>query len=115
MKCSRGHCERGANRGQALVMQFSHRRGADHAVLMGEAMTSHSIYAVVAENATRLGLEFAPHDLRRTHAKLAFRGGSRLEQIQLAFGHCSIQTTERYLGTEQDFRDAPCDRLGIHF
>jgi site-specific recombinase XerC len=47
--------------------------------VMGEAMTTHSIYAVVAGNATRLGLELAPHDLRRTHAKLAFRGGSRLE------------------------------------
>ncbi len=83
--------------------------------VVGESMTSHSIYAVVAENATRLRLELAPHDLRRTHAKLAFRGGSRLEQIQLALGHCSIQTTELYLGTDQDFGDAPCDRLGIHF
>jgi integrase len=60
-----------------------------------------------------LGLKIAPHDLRRTHAKLAYNGGSRLEQIQLALGHSSVQTTERYLGTEQDFGDAPCDRLGI--
>lgn len=76
-------------------------------------MTSHSIYALVTESAARLGLELAPHDLRRTHAKLAYRGGSRLEQIRLALGHSSLQTTERYLGTEQDFQDAPCDRLGI--
>jgi integrase len=48
----------------------------------GEAITFHSIYAVVTENATRLGLELAPHDLRRTHAKLAYRGGSRLEQAR---------------------------------
>jgi integrase len=78
-----------------------------------EAMTPHSIYAVVTENAFRLRLKLAPHDLRRTHAKLAYSGGSRLEQIQLALGHSSIQTTERYLGTEQDFGDAPCDRLGL--
>jgi hypothetical protein len=28
-------------------------------------------------------------------------------------GHSSVQTTERYPGTEQDFADAACDRLGI--
>lgn len=28
-------------------------------------------------------------------------------------GHASIETTERYLGVEQDLQDAPCDRLGL--
>jgi len=61
-----------------------------------------------------LGLaKLAPHDLRRTFAKLAHKGGSGLEQIQLSLGHGSIQTTERYLGIEQDLTDAPCDRLGL--
>jgi site-specific recombinase XerD len=50
---------------------------------------------------------------RRTFAKLALRGGARLEQIQLSLGHASIRTTERYLGVEQDLIDAPCDRLGL--
>jgi integrase len=43
----------------------------------GEALTSHSIYAVVTENAARLGLKIAPHDLRRTHARLAWLRGIR--------------------------------------
>jgi integrase len=55
----------------------------------------------------------APHDLRRTFAKLAHKGGSGLDQIQLSLGHASIQTTETYLGVEQDLTDAPCDRLGL--
>ncbi len=55
----------------------------------------------------------APHDLRRTFAKLAHRGRAALEQIQLSLGHTSILTTERYLGVRQDFTDAPCDRLGL--
>jgi integrase len=55
----------------------------------------------------------APHDLRRTFAKLAHTGHAALEQIQLSLGHASIQTTERYLGVSQDLVDAPCDRLGI--
>ncbi len=32
----------------------------------------------------------APHDCRRTFAKLALKGGARLEQIQLSLGHASI-------------------------
>lgn len=55
----------------------------------------------------------APHDLRRTFAKLAHKGHAALEQIQLSLGHASIQTTERYLGVQQDLTDAPCDHLGI--
>ncbi|MEO8050568.1 MAG: site-specific integrase [Acidobacteriota bacterium] len=43
----------------------------------------------------------APHDLRRTCAKLCRAAGGELEQIQLLLGHASVQTTERYLGTKQ--------------
>jgi integrase len=58
-------------------------------------------------------LRIAPHDLRRTFAKLAFKGGAKLDQIQLSLGHASIQTTERYLGVQQDLADAPCDYLHL--
>jgi integrase len=58
-------------------------------------------------------LTLGPHDLRRTFGKLAHKGGSPLEQIQLSFGHASLTTTERYLGVRMDFADAPCDRLGL--
>src|SRR5690348_10463523 len=51
----------------------------------------------------------APHDLRRTCAKLCRAAGGELEQIQLLLGHASVQTTERYLGTKQDLVHAPND------
>jgi len=82
--------------------------------LDGETMTPQAIRDVVNEYAQTLGLDgIAPHDLRRTFAKLAHKGGSGLDQIQLSLGHASIKTTERYLGIEQDLTDAPCDRLGL--
>ncbi|MDX6610944.1 MAG: hypothetical protein QOD75_130 [Blastocatellia bacterium] len=82
--------------------------------LTGVGMTDQAIYIIVIECAKALDLgDIAPHDLRRTFAKLAHKGGARLDQIQLSLGHSSIQTTERYLGTEQDLTDAPCDRLGL--
>ncbi len=81
----------------------------------GVSMTPQAIRDIVSAYAEALGLgEIAPHDLRRTFAKLARNGGADLEQIQLSLGHASIQTTQRYLGTRQDLGDgAPADRLGL--
>jgi len=63
--------------------------------------------------ANAIGVEAAPHDARRTFAKLAHLGHAPLEQIQLSLGHASVVTTEIYLGVKQDLNDAPCDRLGL--
>jgi integrase len=76
-------------------------------------MSADAIADVVATYARPLGWDLAPHDLRRTFAKLARTGQAPLEQIQLALGHQSIQTTQRYLGSELNLADAACDRLGI--
>src|SRR5450432_1481976 len=55
----------------------------------------------------------APHDCRRTFAKLCRAAGGELEQIQLLLGHSSVQTTERYLGTKQDLVHAPNDGIKL--
>jgi site-specific recombinase XerD len=82
--------------------------------ISGESMTAQSVFETVKVYAGKLGLkDIAPHDLRRTFAKLAHKGRAALEQIQLSLGHSSIQTTERYLGVQQDLTDAPCDHLGL--
>jgi integrase len=76
-------------------------------------MTPQSIFEIVERYSRALGVPVAPHDLRRTFAKLAHRGMAPIEQIQRSLGHASLQTTERYLGLEQDLVDAPCDHLGV--
>jgi site-specific recombinase XerD len=82
--------------------------------IMGEGITPQAIRNIVADYAEKLKHKgVAPHDLRRTFAKLAYKGGAALDQIQLSLGHESIQTTENYLGVEQDLTDAPCDHLGL--
>ena len=69
---------------------------------------------MVKEAARRSGIgTLAPHDLRRTRARLCHLAGGELEQIQFLLGHVSIQTTERYLGCKQKLRHAVNDRLGI--
>jgi integrase len=81
--------------------------------ITGQGMSAQSIYEVVERYGRKLGAALAPHDVRRTFAKLAHKGRAPVEQIQISLGHASIQTTERYLGVEQDLMDAPCDHLGI--
>lgn len=93
---------------------FIFRRVNKGGNLMGERLTEQAIYNIVVDYAEKLEKQgIAPHDLRRTFAKLAHKGGSPIDQIQLSLGHDSIQTTEKYLGVEQDLHDAPCDHLGL--
>jgi site-specific recombinase XerD len=84
-------------------------------VISAAGMTAQSIFSVVKGYGIDLRESIAPHDLRRTYAKLAKRGGASVEQIQFSLGHSSVLTTERYLGTQQDLVDAPCDHLGLTF
>src|SRR5271170_3742243 len=53
----------------------------------------------------------APHDLRRTCARLFHASEGELEQIQFLLGHVSVQMTERYLGCKKRIRSAVNDRI----
>jgi integrase len=80
----------------------------------GDGMSPKVLWDVVRTAAARAGIEkLAPHDLRRTCARLCHLAGGELEQIQFLLGHVSVQTTERYLGCKQKLRCAVNDRLGI--
>jgi integrase len=80
----------------------------------GDCMTEKSIWHIVKDCAKGIGMpKLAPHDLRRTCARLCHAAGGELEQIQFLLGHVSVQTTERYLGCKQRIRSAVNDRIGI--
>ena len=87
-----------------------------------DALTERAVWQLVREYAAQIGIgELAPHDLRRTAAKLCRSKGGELEQIQFLLGHESILTTERYLGSEQNLKNAVNDapvfecRLDVEF
>ncbi len=90
------------------------RRVNRHGVVWGDGITPKAIWHVVKAAARRAGvLNLAPHDLRRTCARLCHLAGGELEQIQFLLGHVSIQTTERYLGCKQKLHHAVNDQLGL--
>lgn len=81
---------------------------------VGESLSDWAVWAVVTETAKEIGIEnFGAHDLRRTCAKLCRKAGGDLEQIKFLLGHSSIQTTERYLGSEQEIAVAVNDSIGL--
>ena len=82
--------------------------------IWGTGFSPKVIWGVVKKKAKDCEIAFlAPHDLRRTCARLCHQAGGELEQIQFLLGHVSVQTTERYLGCKQRFRNAVNDRIGL--
>ena len=94
-----GHLFRPVNRGDQVC---------------GDRMSEKVVWQMLKTYVAGAGLpDIAPHDLRRTTAKLCRAAGGELEQIQLLLGHSSVQTTERYLGTKQDLAHAPNDAIKL--
>ena len=80
----------------------------------GEVLSEKVVWQLIKPYAAIAGVPgIAPHDLRRTCAKLCRAGGGELEQIQMLLGHASVQTTERYLGNRQDLVHAPNDAIKL--
>src|SRR5580700_1360544 len=96
---SDGHLFRSVNRGDKV---------------QGTFLSEKVVWQMLRPYAAAAGVPgIAPHDCRRTAAKLCRAAGGELEQIQLLLGHASVQTTERYLGTKQDLVHAPNDAIRL--
>jgi site-specific recombinase XerD len=94
-----GHVLRPVNRGDQIT---------------GERLTEKVVWQLLQPYAAAAGVPgIAPHDLRRSCAKMCRAAGGELEQIQLLLGHASVQTTERYLGTKQDLVHSPNDGIKL--
>jgi integrase len=96
---SDGHVFRSVNRGDKV---------------QGTVLSEKVVWQMLRPYAVAAGVPgIAPHDCRRTAAKLCRAAGGELEQIQMLLGHASVQTTERYLGTKQDLVHAPNDAIRL--
>jgi integrase/recombinase XerD len=81
--------------------------------ISGERLGEKVVWQMLRQYAAIGVAGLAPHDLRRTCAKLCRAAGGELDQIQMLLGHASVRTTERYLGTKQDLVHAPNDAIKL--
>lgn len=66
---------------------------------MGERLSAVAIFEIVNRAGRAIGRpELAPHDLRRTYARIGYDAGVDIGQISTLLGHASIATTQKYLG-----------------
>ena len=80
----------------------------------GSGITEKVVWHIVKAYSKSCGFQkLAPHDCRRSCARLCHEAGGELEQIQFLLGHVSVQTTERYLGCKQRLRRAVNDNIGL--
>src|SRR5262245_40562940 len=90
-----------------------YRRADDERLrLEDKPLTPSAIFYIVERYGDRASLRLAPHDCRRTFARLAFEGDAPVAQIQLALGHANQVTTENYINATQDLQMSPSDVLG---
>ena len=102
---------------QKSLHRWSEFSGKDGNIIKGVSKHGHiskgsvspqAIFLKVKSVAKEAGVgEVAPHDLRRTWAQWAYKGGADLSQVSLILGHSSIKTTERYLGLHQVDLESP--------
>jgi integrase len=81
-----------------------------HVLARRTGLTPHAIYRLINTYTVMANLPpVKPHDLRRTAALLARRGGATIEQVQLMLGHASPQTTSNYIGETLNLDDNAVD------
>jgi site-specific recombinase XerD len=82
--------------------------------MRAENLSEKAIWQLVQIYSEGAGLpKLAPHDCRRSYAKLCLAAGGELDQIQILLGHASIVTAESYLGRKQDPVHAPNDGIKL--
>jgi site-specific recombinase XerD len=97
-----------------IAAGFIFRAVSRTGAIWGDHITPKAVWHVVKGAARHAGIaKLAPHDLRRSCARLCHLAGGELEQIQFLLGHVSVQTTERYLGCKQKLRNAVNDGINL--
>jgi integrase len=70
-------------------------RKGDH-LDVDKPMSDQAVYNVIKATSAIIGVDFAPHDARRTLLTRALAAGSNVKDMQFIAGHANAETTLRY-------------------
>lgn len=80
---------------------------------LGESMSAVAVFEIVRKYGYYLGIDLAPHDLRRTYAQLGYEAGVPITQISTLLGHANVATTQRYLNLALDLESTASDFIPL--
>jgi site-specific recombinase XerD len=80
---------------------------------LGERMSAVAVFEIVRKYGYYLGIDLAPHDLRRTYAQLGYEAGVPITQISTLLGHANVATTQRYLNLALDLESTASDFIPL--
>src|SRR5258707_3635137 len=81
------------------------RRVLKNGARQDAGVTANVVWYAVKRCAKRAGIDnLAPHDLRRSCARLCHGFGGEIEQMHFLLAHASVQTTECYFGYNQKLK-----------
>jgi integrase len=87
-------------------------RSVSQSGIINGSLSPAAIRDIVRRYGLAIGVpDLNPHDLRRTHARLARDGGAPLETIQHTLGHASVKTTELYVRSGEEANSGDFIRL----
>jgi site-specific recombinase XerD len=87
---------------EGRIFRSIHRGGK----VFGTGLSEMTIWNIIRSYAAKVGYEnFAPHDARRTCARIYYDVKGQLPQIQYMLGHDKLDTTAKYVDDEQKFGD----------
>ena len=83
---------------------------ANDTIVHGRRLSGSALGFMVRQVTEQAGVKgITPHDLRRTAASLARKGGASIEQVQIMLGHASPTTTSEYIGETLNLSDHAVD------
>lgn len=89
-----------------MILNYRPRGSDDEPILAGYSpqgirlqggISEKTVYNIVAKYGELLGIDVAPHKLRRTGSTLAYYNGAGVDQIRQGLGHNDERTTRIYL------------------
>jgi integrase len=74
-------------------------------------ISDQAVYNLIKATSAAMGLDFAPHDARRTLLTRALAAGSNVKDKQFIAGHANAETTLRYAIVKDAHEVKACTKL----
>jgi len=97
------------------LFRSMHRSKSDSEKVLQNRLTTKGVYVIILARTKEAGISkrIHPHSLRHTFATLALLSGVHIQDLQIAMGHSSTNTTFRYYRAVDQIGRSPGRRINL--